>query len=411
MSAASKILVGQEVFVKSDSGFANVLARAYIDNKRPRCLCLAPPIEMYIAKLRGTFVLKRMPNSGPKHAPSCDHYEAPPELSGLGEVMGHAIVENPDDGLTTLKLDFALSKKGGRAPVADTESTQHDSVRTDGNKLSFRGLLHYVWAQAGFDRWAPAMEGKRNWYVLRKYLLEAARDKEAKNAPLSEHLFMPEAFKLDDKDAIEARRLHFFTKAFAGKTATNSKLLILIGEVKELSDARYGKKLIVKHLPALPLMLHADIAKRLGKNFARELELWSFLSSEDVHLVIIATFCMSPTGFATIEQMGLMITNSNWIPIENSYDYELTQKLIAEKRRFIKGLRFNMAVDRPVASALLLDTADQSTALFIESEESDCALLSMAIAESDLAVWRWKPSEQVMPDFPAIASKAGITQM
>jgi hypothetical protein len=56
-----------------------------------------------------------MPNTGYLHAPSCDSYEPPPELSGLGDVLGSAIKENTDDGLTVLKFDFSMSRSPGRA--------------------------------------------------------------------------------------------------------------------------------------------------------------------------------------------------------------------------------------------------------------------------------------------------------
>jgi hypothetical protein len=65
---------------------------------------------MYVAKVDDKYLIKRMPNSGSGHAPACDSYEPPPELSGLGQVIGSAIQENPDEGTTALKFDFALSK-------------------------------------------------------------------------------------------------------------------------------------------------------------------------------------------------------------------------------------------------------------------------------------------------------------
>src|SRR3546814_10419832 len=66
---------------------------------------------------------------------------------------------------------------GRAAPTPGTGES--DSVRTDGAKLTLRGTLHYLWEQAGFNRWAPAMSGKRSWGVIRKYILQAAADKTA----------------------------------------------------------------------------------------------------------------------------------------------------------------------------------------------------------------------------------------
>ena len=77
-------------------------------------------------------------------------------------------------GLTALRFDFALSKGASKAiPSVNTEAK--NSVKTDGKKLSLRGLLHYLWEQAEFNKWSPGMAGKRNWFVIRKYLYEAGQ--------------------------------------------------------------------------------------------------------------------------------------------------------------------------------------------------------------------------------------------
>ena len=71
---------------------------------------LARGIEMYVARLGYGFIVKRMPSTGSQHAPDCPSYEPPAEFSGLGQVLGSAITEDPATGETTLKLDFSMSK-------------------------------------------------------------------------------------------------------------------------------------------------------------------------------------------------------------------------------------------------------------------------------------------------------------
>ena len=70
---------------------------------------------MYVARVLNGFTVKRMPNTGRQHATTCPSYEPPAEFSGLGPLVGTAIVENPATGMTTLKLDFPMSKLPGRA--------------------------------------------------------------------------------------------------------------------------------------------------------------------------------------------------------------------------------------------------------------------------------------------------------
>ena len=153
--------INEHTYQLGASAFGAALVEAHARRIRPLCMCLGRGVEMYVAKIAGKFYIKRMPGTGAHHAPVCDSYEEPQELSGLGQVMGTAITENPDDGLTNLKLNFSLTKMGARAKPMPS-SAESDSVKTDGNKLTLRGVLHYLWKEAGFHRWSPSMEGKRN---------------------------------------------------------------------------------------------------------------------------------------------------------------------------------------------------------------------------------------------------------
>ncbi|MBC7604835.1 MAG: DUF1173 family protein, partial [Ramlibacter sp.] len=153
--------------------FAGAIAAAHALHHRPLCLCLIDGVAMYIARLGDGFILKRMPNTGSLHAPDCPSYEPPAEFSGLEQVLGSAIIEDPDTGETTLKLDFSMSKNAGRSAPCSV-SHPHDSVVADGTNLSLRSLLHYLWDQADLTRWKPGFVGKRSWATVRRHLLQAA---------------------------------------------------------------------------------------------------------------------------------------------------------------------------------------------------------------------------------------------
>ena len=96
---------------ENDSLMQQYLSRAYESKLRPVCHCKAPYPAMYIAKINGQYVMKRMPDSGEQHSVNCESFKYPIGLSGLGQVTGSAIIENVDDGTTSLKFDFSLSKR------------------------------------------------------------------------------------------------------------------------------------------------------------------------------------------------------------------------------------------------------------------------------------------------------------
>ena len=390
--------IGNETVIALDPRLPRLLAGVHNQKIRPLCLCRNPGIEMYVAKINSGYIIKRMPNTGKLHASMCDSYEPPPELSGLGEVES-AIQESPDEGLTRLKFDFSLSKIPGRKAPAHSPH-ESISVKTDGTKLTLRGVLHYLWDQAGFSRWTPAMRGKRNWHVLHKYLVQAASGKEAKGNALTDMLYIPETFSLEHKDQIAQRRNAQMLKISAPDKGTR-RLMMLIAEVKEITPGRYGHKIIMKHVPDFHFMMNEDVHDRLINKFDAELALWN--AEQAAHLIIAATFGIGPTGVASLEEIALMVVTENWIPFEHSYDKQLIDALTNDKRSFIKGLRYNLASNRPLACAVLSDTVSRGTALYIVPPGADGNYQNACdelIAESDLDSWIWQAGDETMPPLP-----------
>lgn len=377
-----------------------LLADAYARREHPLCLCCPEGVAMYIARSGGRHILKRMPGTGQRHDVDCDSYEPPSGLSGLAAVEGEAIVENVEDGTTALKLGFSLSKLAGRAALAAGESRETREARADGARLSLKATLHFLWDRAGFNRWRPAMAGRRNWAVLRKFLLDAAAASTAKGKPLAHSLYIPEIFDAKREDAIVRRRAELLSRAI--QSAGNRRsLAILVGEVKEIAPSHIGARLVVKHAPRFPFMLAEDVERRMKKTFANELALWD--ANADAHLVAIATFGIGAAGVATVEAIALMAVSENWIPVETGYETMLVERLTKQGAGFVKSLRYNLPVAQPMASLVLARADGGSTALYLVPADADAAFrerLEELIGESGMAAWVWDIASGAMPDLP-----------
>ena len=399
-------LFGTRRVESDDETFAEALSAAHADRLRPKCLCLVHGIEMYVARLAGTdagFIVKRMPGTGSRHAPDCPSYEPPPEASGLGQLLGTAIKEDPATGETALRLGFSMSKLGGRATMP-APGTPSDSVASDGTKLSLRALLHYLWDQAELTRWQPGFAGKRSWGTVRKHLLLAAENKIARGEALRSRLYIPEPFSIDQRDALSARRIAQWSHAVAtpGKP---QHLMLLIGEVKEIVPARYGYKAVIKHVPDRAFALDEQLYRRLGRRFDSELALWA--SADTVHMVVIATFGVSEAGIPTVGEMSLMPVTPQWVPIEDSFEHQLVERLVAEGRSFIKGLRYNLHRDGCVATATLTDCEGPASMLFVLPAGVQDA--ERQVGASLVPVWCWRPTSEAMPVLPLPATRRRAT--
>jgi hypothetical protein len=386
-------LYGRRITNTNKSDVQQLLAAAHTDRVRPLCLCRPDGVAMYIAKIGpDRYVIKRMPDSGLEHAHRCASYLPPEELSGLGQVLGSAITEEADSGLTALRLGFRMSKAERAAPAGVGGEGVTDSVAADPNRLTLRAVLHYLWQEADLATWSPGMAGKRNWRIVSWYLRQAARGKFTKGKPLATRLYVPELFNAEKKTEIAARRLSAWAPLQHHGSA--QQFMVLIGELKAIDPARFGHKLVIKHLPDAPLMVDDTLLARLNKRFGDELELWQ--TDDEGHLMVIATFSVGRAGLATAEEISLVMTDRNWLPYESLADKLLLDTALEARRRFTKSLRYNLAPDKPMASLVFTDTETPTAAFLLTSDEDRESVAEIAMA-TGTGVWTWVVGEDMPP--------------
>lgn len=391
------------IIERTSEEFSRTLAMAHKGHLRPLCMCQIPGVPMYVARIsEDRYALKRMPNSAQQHHPECESYEIPSVLSGRGLVQRGAIAEDEETGTTKIRLDIILNKRSaGSPPVA--ESTEKGVVVSEPAKLTLRSLLHYLYEEAGLSKWSPRMAGKRNWYIVRKYLLDSAQNVLLGHHKLTERLLIPETFSLDRKDEIAAR-----VRQYTGKFAKNGSLQpmgILIGEVKTIEEARYGHRLIIRHLPEVPLYFDHCVHKKLSRHFPVELAYHA--EDERVHLITICTFQLSASGSPLVEAMALMVTDENWLPFETREDAEIMHRALRSRRHFIKGLRYNLQSTDIMATLVFTDVGVQPVAMFISPEEDKEAFAQQVdnvAKESGIDYRIWIPSDENNIELPEKAT-------
>ena len=377
--------VGKVTIASGSPDFEDEIASAHSDKIRPLCLCQRQGIETYIARLDDKHIVKRMPGTGSQHDSACEHFEPPASLSGLGDVMGKAI-QNQTDGTSVLKLDFSLTRSGGRAAPKPSENPGA-TVKSDASKLTLLGLLHYLWHEADLHRWAASFRGKRNWRVVRSRLLDAASHKMSKKMPLLDRLYIPEPFFADHAEDIDLRRSSFLRR-FRSSDPKKRELILIVAEVKSMEPARYGTKIVVKHAPRFSIFLDDKAHAQVKKKFSAEIAINE--ANETSHLMMIATASVNEANAAVIEEIGLMLVNSDWLPVESIEEFSLLETLTTDSRSFLKGLRFNVR-DRPLASALLTDTKPP-VGLYLVPPDEDAAfagIIDELSAQTGIKAWKW----------------------
>lgn len=339
----------------------DAIAAAYAIGLRPICMCRASGVEMYTARAGSRFIVKRLPWTGSQHAAACRSYAPPDDVSGSGEVLQSAVVEDPATGLTNLRVNFALSKHPDRS-TAFAPRPERQRAASDDRRLSLRSLLHYLWNEADLTLWQPGFAGKRSWAVVRSRLLMTAGTLLLQGRALRPRLFVPEPFSVDERDAIAARQTSFWSR-FSVRKSKGQPLMLMVAELKEIMPSDQGYRAVIRHLPDQVFSMDDALFKRMRSRFEPELRLWS--DRDRVRVVALCSVEFTRFGTARIEELSLMTTDRHWIPIEDMHEHALMERLVEKGRTFRKRLRFDLSRACSIESAMLLDVGEAGELAFV----------------------------------------------
>lgn len=350
---------------------------------------------MYVARHR-RYLVKRMPGTGKHHHPSCLSYEPDGAYSGLGDLVGDAVLET-QPGRIELRVDFPWTRINGRA-IPASEADAPSDISVPRRRMSLRAVLHYLFERAGFNRWTPAMAGRRNQRVLHKYLLEAAMEIEVKGTPLTERLYVPEPFSEPDKADIAQRRREKL--AVLQPREGSAPLALVIGEFKTCHRDEQGSRIWIRHMPDAPLLLNTRAWDRLARVHAALLQARDADTGHRVRLVMAALIHARREFTYEIDAVSLMLVSEQWIPVEGVHELPLIDALVAHQRRFLKPLRYDAKSIAPFANVLLLDRGPQPVPLHLTSEfmePKDRALKEKAVHAGGPGVWLWHAGDPMPP--------------
>jgi hypothetical protein len=358
---------------------------------------------MYVAR-HGQLVVRRMPGSGCRHHPSCSSYELPAQDSGLGELLGEAVLES-ETGAVSLRVDFPWMRTT-RVGDSRADADRQAEVVVERRRMSLRALLHYLFERAGFNRWSPAMEGKRNQGVLHKYLMEAAADISIKGEALADRLYVPEPFNEATRGDAAARRRQKL--AMLRPTESGSPLALVMGEYKLCEAANGGRRVWIRHMPDAPLLIGEKTWRRMERSFAPLLQARDADTGCRLRLMLAALVQARREYTYEIDAASLMLASGDWIPLEGVHEAPLVQALVAQRRRFVKPLRYDAKSAAGFPNAQLLDVGSVPAALHVVSafmSTNDRAAKERSIARAGAAGWVWR-TDQSMPPFPGAISSA-----
>jgi hypothetical protein len=268
--------------------------------------------------------------------------------------------------------------------------------------------MHFLFERAGFNRWYPAMEGKRTQGVMHKYLLEAAEGIQTKGVPLSERLYVPEQFQEALKSEIAERRRRKLAILQSPEYDVHFKMALVLGEYKCEEASPLGRKVWLKHMPDAPLFIEAKAWERIERAYGNLLEARYADTKAKQRVVICALIYAKREHTYHIAAASFMLTTEHWIPVEGIHEVDLIQALTVQRRRFMKPLRYDARSVAPFPNVLLLDTGPKPTPLHLVSalmDPNDRIAKEKVLRGQGDTVWVWHTGKP-MPQLPKAARLA-----
>lgn len=401
--APTRFFIKGRTIAAGDPGMQDGLARIYGSSERPRCMCVPGGVEMYIAK-HSEYVIKRMPDTGHQHHPTCPSFEPEPGTSGLGELVGDAIIEHSPDRVE-VRIDFPISRLPGRAIQRGEVISDPAEVHAGRKRMSLRALLHYLYQRAGFNRWYPAMEGRRNQGVLHKYLTEAAAGVIVKGERLDERLYVPEPFRAEVKEEIGERRRCKLGLLHSSKDDVQFKMGILVGEYNGSEPTNFGRRITIRHMPDVPLFMERKAWQRVERIHGAMLQARDADVARKPRVLMAALIYAMREHVYAVDTLSMMLTTDQWIPVEGLHELPLIEALQREQRAFMKPLRYDARTAAIFPNVLLLDCGRSPVPLHVISpfaEAKEMALKQRALLASGATTWVWHTDKE-MPPLPARA--------
>ena len=390
----------------ADPALQDGLARVYGSSERPRCMCVPGGVEMYIAK-HAEYVIKRMPETGHQHHPTCPSFEPEPGTSGLGELLGEAIIEHSPDQVE-VRTDFPLARMPGRSMPRGEAAADPAEVHAPRRRMSLRALLHFLYERAGFNRWYPAMEGRRNQGVLHKYLCEAAKGVLLKGVKLDERLYVPEPFRPELKAEIGERRRKKLALLLSPEDAVQFKMAILVGEYNDSEATGFGRRIIVRHMPDVALTIENKAWERVERSHGAMLQARNADVANKPRILLAALIYAKREHVYQVDTLSMMLATDQWIPLDGLHELPLIEALQREQRAFLKPLKYDARSAAAFPNVLLLDCGKVPLPLHVVSPFADAkerASKGRSIATASASTWVWY-TDQEMPPLPNRASRS-----
>ncbi|MGF6265375.1 hypothetical protein OKW49_006368 [Paraburkholderia youngii] len=372
--------------------FATRLERAKRSPGYAECLCRSAgggkPLRLVIRRYGALFHLARWPDEGMHHNRDLCSFFADTTDAGSSSVTGQEAIRNTAAGLDA-QLDVSLTVR--TVEKVRREYSENATLHAESRRSApLLGFLRRVWQDARLNHWSA--EAQRNWGTCSARILAVLGDGKMNGKQIQDVVHVMRRYEESELPTIKAEFDAFLGRIHA--TPTTSDRGVIIAEIKAIDPSKYG---FVIRLRQTFETFYAS--KTLIENAARSFRhAWPMIGKPEARIVAVLVVERTKDGNLRAIDLALQLCSRSFIACDSSYEVEMANRLVGERRRFDKPLRRDRSDDM-LPDFRLTDTASP-TAIEVYGMESNDAYRARKLQKQALYASRNEPCVEWIPPSP-----------
>jgi hypothetical protein len=350
--------VSQVEILENPAQFKEILEDARANHLAVTCLCATPAPKLVVRRVTSGYILARWPRTGLAHNKDTCRFQTT-ELGGSASRVGdlRSAFDSTDDGLS-IKLNISIAVRNEQISPRGDPGVGADGrvASTSRASAGLLAMLEYLWEQSSLHKWLG--DGKsRSWATCYSMLISTVGEGRINGVSMGKVLHVVEPFFMDRKGDINKAIESFF--GGLGDDGQVDMRGIVIGEIKEINETRSGGfRVILKNSSIGTIFMSKEVHDNAQKSFKSAM---NSIADDDRRTVVAMCIRLQKSGFADVLSFAAMLTNRSFIPCDSSYEIQMADRLIRERRRFTKPLRH--LDNEPVHPDFVLDDVTSPTVI------------------------------------------------
>src|SRR5690606_17178911 len=110
---------------------------------------------------------------------------------------------------------------------------------------------------------------------------------------------------------------------------------ILVGEYNGSEATNFGRRIIVKHLPGVPLHIESKSWERVERSYGAILQARDADVARKPRVMMAALIYAKREHVYQVDTLSMMLTTDQWIPLDGLHELPLIESLQREQRAFM----------------------------------------------------------------------------